>query len=213
MKSIIKAAAIVFWLLPGMSYSEDAANSSIGGNDSEFRHVLKFKPMDLESLLGKNITDVVPGVTWDQLPVQGEFDNKTIRYGVFSSGKELKGIMKNWQFLNEPYCVSESPISSMFLISFNRGYVFRVELRFLPDQFSGSISKADPNFCGDETSLFNMLATKMGGTVLEEGNYRLIKQEKPTYLLRLAIDRSTATDLSWTLRGAPCIPNSCPDNN
>ena len=64
--------------------------------------------------------------------------------------------------------------------------------------------------CLDETPLFNLIAKKIGGTVVREGGSKVLKQAKDTYLVRLITEEGRMTaDLSWTLRGGPCTSNTC----
>ena len=65
--------------------------------------------------------------------------------------------MKGWGLSEKHYCVSKY---SMLIIFFNAGYVFRVELRYVPDFFIGGGSRNDS--CEDETTIFDIFAAKIG---------------------------------------------------
>ena len=96
---------------------------------------LRYRPLDLDLLLGKHFSQVLlPAVAWKDLPVASEFKYPAIKYGAFVQNKDLKAYMDTWGFITEPYCLSNY---SMFLMYFNAGYVFRVQLRYFGDSFAG----------------------------------------------------------------------------
>jgi hypothetical protein len=107
--------------------------------------------------------------------------------------------MKEWDFLTDEYCVSSH---SMFLLFFNRGFVFKVELRYMPDSYSGSIRSDDSSYCADETPIFRMIAKKIGGTVVRRGNSEELVRYTSNSIMILGAGAGIA-DLSWNLRGGP----------
>ena len=65
-----------------------------------------------------------------------DYDSTNIGYKIFLRAKDLSNAMARWQFLlNHNCCVSADPYASMFIIYFNHGYIFNVELSFFPDKF------------------------------------------------------------------------------
>jgi hypothetical protein len=182
--------------------AENKSLSAAQNKPFEFSQFLKDRPLDLGQLLGKHISEVAPGTTWESLSIPEEYKNPTIRYGVFAR-PDLRDYMKTWDFMTDDYCVSNY---SMFLMFFNRGFVFRVELRLLPDSFAGSVKTDDPKYCADETSVFRMIARKLGGTIVERGNSYELTRYTNKYVMTLGTGERT-TDMSWNLRGGPSSPN------
>jgi hypothetical protein len=182
--------------------ADDKSLSADQNKPFEFSRLLKNRPLDLGQLLGRHISEVVPGTSWESLPIPEEYKNPAIRYGVFARS-DLHEYMKNWDFMTEDYCVSNY---SMFLIFFNRGFVFSVELRLLPDSFAGSIKIDDPKYCADETPVFRMIARKLGGTIIARGNSYELTRYTSKYVMTLGTGEQT-TGLSWNLRGGPSSPN------
>ena len=194
--------ASAFFCWPASLSAEDEPRLAAQSDASTFSHFLRYRPLDLDQLLGKHFSEVAPGATWERLPVPEEFKNSTIKYGVFARAEDLHDYMRNWEFMTDPYCVSNY---SMFLLFFNRGYVFKVELRYIPDSFTGTINSDDTRFCSDETPVFKMIARKLGGSViLRQGSYELT-QYTNKYFMKLGTGERT-TDLSWDLRGGPSLP-------
>lgn len=192
----IAIAASVMLFAPNLSAEE--SSTSQAHQKFEFSHFLREHPLDLDQLLGKHITEVVPGTAWDGLSIPEEYGNPAIRYGVFAR-EDLHQYMKEWDFLTDKYCVSSY---SMFLLFFNRGFVFKVELRYMPDSYSGSIRSDDPSYCADETPIFRMIAKKTGGTVVRRGNSEeLIRYTRDSVMILGA--GAGIADLSWNLRGGP----------
>jgi hypothetical protein len=175
----------------------DDAVATASNSTVQFDQVLRYQPLDLSALLGRHFTEVAPGAIWEELPVPEEYKNPSIRYGVFSRANDLHDYMKDWKFLSEKYCVSNY---SMFLMFFNRGFVFKVELRYIPDSFTGAINADDPRFCADETPIFEMLAKKLNGTVISRQGSRELVQYTSKFIMKLGTGERT-TDLSWDLRG------------
>jgi hypothetical protein len=169
----------------------------------DFRRFLRYRPLDLGQLLGRHFSEVVPGANWEGLPVPEEYKNPALRYGVFVRGVDLHGYMKDWDFMTDLYCVSSY---SMFLMFFNRGFVFRIEFRYVPDSFTGTVKSDEPGFCADETPIFNMISKKLGGTVVVRQGVHELTQYTNQYLVKLSTDGHYA-DLSWDLRGGPSLPN------
>jgi hypothetical protein len=165
-------------------------------------HFLKDRPQDLDQLLGRHISEVAPNEVLESLPIPEEYKDPTIRYGVFAR-PDLRKYMKGWDFLTDEYCVSSY---SMFLMFFNRGVVFKVELRYIPDSFGGSVSSADPQYCADETPIFRMLAGKFGGTVIDRGSSHELIKITEKYVMTLSTGGGV-TGASWDLRGGPSSPN------
>jgi hypothetical protein len=181
--------------------AEERSFTAAGSESGEFTHLLRNRPLDLGQLLGKHFSEVVPGTSWEGLPSPEECKNPAIRYGVFVRS-DLHDYMKNWDFMTDDYCVSNY---SMFLLFFNRGFVFRVQLRYIPDSFAGTVEHSDPGYCADEFPIFKMIARKLGGTVVaRQGSYE-VKQYTSKYVMTLAVTGEHATTLSWDLRGAPCF--------
>jgi hypothetical protein len=169
---------------------------------NEFLHLLKDRPQDLDQLLGRHISEVAPNEVLQNLPIPEEYKDPTLRYGVFARA-DLRKYMKDWDFANEEYCVSSY---SMFLMFFNRGVVFRVELRFIPDSFGGSVSSADPQYCADEAPIFRMLARKFGGTAINRGSSYELTRITEKYVMTLSTGGGV-TSASWDLRGGPSSQN------
>jgi hypothetical protein len=166
----------------------------------EFSHFLRNRPLELGRLLGKHLSEVAPEQSLADLPVAEEFKNPSIRYGVFARPPYMKG----WDFLTGDYCVSSY---SMFLMFFNKGFVFKVELRYISDTFQGVVKPDDPGFCADHTPIFEKMAAKLGGTVIENRGDREIKQYFDTYVVTLVTGRSGIVGISWDLRGGPSLRN------
>jgi hypothetical protein len=193
------ASALICWTVPVRA--EDKPCSAASNDAFTFSHFLKYRPLEFGQLLGKHFGQVVPGASWDGLPVPEEFKNRAVKYGVFARAEGLHDCMRNWDFMTDDYCVSNY---SMFLLFFNRGYVFKVELRYIPDSFTGVMKSNDPKFCADETAIFNMIARKLGGSIITRpGSYELT-QYTSAYVMKLATGGRT-TDLSWDLRGGPSL--------
>ncbi|MGY4282640.1 hypothetical protein ACVWXO_001860 [Bradyrhizobium sp. LM2.7] len=167
----------------------------------KFSHFLKERPLDLDQLLGKHISAVAPGTAWESLSIPEEYKNATIRYEVFAR-EDLRGYMKSWDFLTGEYCVSKY---SMFLLFFNRGFVFKVELRFMPDSYAGKVRSDDPGYCADEAPIFLMIAKKLGGTIVSRDNSEELVRFTDKSIMVLGTGGGI-TDLSWTLRGSPGSP-------
>jgi|SRR5215471_12339697 len=96
----------------------------------------------------------------------------------------------------------------MFLLFFNRGFVFKIELRYLPDTYTGTVKPTDPKFCLDETPIFAMIAKKLGGTVIAKGDHEELTQYNDKYVMSLTTGTGVHdANLSWALRGGPSSPN------
>ncbi len=196
---LVAAASIFSAVAVG---AEEKSLSATQNKPFEFSHFLRDRPLDLGLLLGRHISEVAPETTWESLPVPEEYKNPAIRYGVFAR-PDLHDYMKSWDFMTENYCVSNY---SMFLMFFNRGFVFSVELRLLPDSFAGSVKPDDPKYCADETPVFRMIARKLGGTIIARGNSYELTRYTSKYVMTLGTGERT-TGLSWNLRGGPSLPN------
>jgi hypothetical protein len=194
-KAIELASVLV--MLSKVAIAEEAAEpaSPVQAFQFEFTSFLRDRPLELDQLLGKHFSEVVPAQPWDSLSTPEECKNKSIKYDAFAPGP----FMQNWDFMSEPYCVSQH---SWFLLFFNRGFVFRVELRFVSDSFEGQIESNDPTFCGDETPIFAAIAKKLGGSVTPARGRHEIKRYTDTYVMTLWTgDHNTVW--SWDLRGGP----------
>jgi hypothetical protein len=167
-------------------------------NPIEFSQFLKDRPQDLDQLLGRHISEVVPNAVLEKLPVPEEYKDPSLRYGVFAR-PDLHDYMKGWDFLTDKYCVSTY---SMFLLFFNRGFVFKVELRFIPDSFTGSVASTAQQYCFDETPLFWMLARKFGGTTIARGSSYDLTKITGKYVRTLSTG-GRVTVATWNLRGGP----------
>jgi hypothetical protein len=203
---VLATIASSFWA--ASAGAEEKLLSTAQNNAFEFTHFLRYQPLDLEQLLGKHFSEVVPGFTWDSLPIAEEYKNPMIRYDVFARGEDLHNFMKDWDFMTDNYCISK--VSGFFLLFFNRGFVFKVELRYVPDSYYASIKPDDPAFCADETPIFKMIAKKLGGTVIVTerayvGTYE-VRRSTSKYVMTLATGEG-GTDLTWDLRGGPSSPN------
>jgi hypothetical protein len=172
-----------------------------GGNPFEFSTIARKRPLELHQLLGRHISEVVPGVNWQSLPIPEEFMNLAIRYHAFGR-EDLAKYMTAWEFLTEDYCISST---SWFLLFFNRGFIFQVELRMMPDSYSGALGGRPPIFCGDETPVFKMLAKQLGGSVLPQGSSSVLIRQTDKYFMTLGTGDGK-TDLIWRLRGGPSSP-------
>jgi hypothetical protein len=190
-------------LLIASTYISSAAlYAEQSGGPYEFSDFLRNRPLELGQLLGKHLSEVAPDATWESLPIAEEYKNSSIRYGVFVR-ESLHDYMKAWSFMTDDYCVSTN---SFFLIFFNRGFVFRVELRFLPDSFTGSINSNSPQHCADETPVFRMIAKALGGKVtVRDNSYELVRYSN-NYLMILNAGGGNAS-LNWHLRGGPSSQN------
>jgi hypothetical protein len=190
--------------------AEDGPLSIIQSGNTDFTQLLAFRPLDLDQLLGRHFTEVVSKVTWKELGVTWkdmgspeEYKNPAVRYADFVRAEKLHDYMKRWNFMTDRYCVSNY---SMFLLFFNRGFVFRVELRYIPDTFRGTISPSDPAFCADETPIFNMFAGQLGRTIIDRPGSREVTKYTTKYLMKLSAG-GRMTDLAWDLRGGPSLRN------
>jgi hypothetical protein len=201
LRLFLAVAASSFW--PSCARAEVVPSSAVQNRGFEFSHFLRHRPLDLSQLLGKHFSLVVPGAVWASLPIPEEYKDRAIKYGKFVGGKNLRDYMKSWDFMTDSYCVSRE---SMFLLFFNRGFVFKVELRYLPDSFRGAISSDDPEFCADEAPIFRMIAKKLGGSgIVRQGSHELT-QYTTKYVLKLGTSVNAAAGLSWELRGGPSLP-------
>jgi hypothetical protein len=187
--------------------SSYADEGSILLSKNDFRYLLRYHPLQLDGLLGKHLTSVVPGETWGGLYVPEEYRNPAIRYAVFARGEVLKAYMKDWTFIKQEYCISDY---SMFLLFFNRGYVFKIELRYIPDTFTGTIKPGEKSFCGDETPIFEILSKQLGGSITFNNGQRELVHAERTYTLIMTTSGG-ATVIYWKLKGGPCTVPSCPD--
>ncbi|MER9018978.1 hypothetical protein [Mesorhizobium sp. M0898] len=193
---------MAFALLTSPAYGQQTAGAASPAHiaDFEFTSFLRDRPLDLDQLLGRHFSEVVPGATWEGLPTPEEYKNPSIRYGVFARPGPF---MNNWHFMKEPYCVSHY---SMFILFFNHGFVFKVELRFVSDSFAGQIDSHNASFCGNEIPIFDNIAKELGDSVIKENGSREIKRYTDNYVMTLSADDNGA-DLSWDLRGGPSLPN------
>ncbi len=174
-----------------------------------FPGLLRSRPLELYRLLGRHLTAVAPGVHWRDLPVPEEYNDPTIKYAVFArlgpgkdgAFKDPNAFMRSWQFLKSPYCVSSY---SMFILYFNRGFVFKVELRFVADTFAGVVSADSSAFCESEKPLFDRFAAAVGGPIVKREDEFEIRLEKRDYIQRLSTN-GRDVDLSWELRGGPTL--------
>lgn len=198
-RAIAGIAAALLALTNAAIASEAKPLSPVHATQFEFTTFLHNRPLELGLLLGKHFSDVVPGQKWDSFPSPEEYKNQSIRYGVF----ERPPLIKGWDFLGNNYCVSHY---SMFILFFNRGFVFKVELRFVADTFAGVIKSNDPAFCGDETPIFTAIAKKLGGSSTQTHDEYVIKRYTNTYVETLSTGGGN-TDWSWDLRGGPSLPN------
>ena len=92
----------------------------------------------------------------------------------------------------------------MFLLFFNRGFVFKVEFRYIADSFTGSVRSDDPGFCADETPLFTMMSRKLRADINVRLDSRELIHYAATYVMKLRLEGYN-TDLSWELRGGPTL--------
>ena len=94
----------------------------------------------------------------------------------------------------------------MFLLFFNKGFVFRVELRYMPDSYTGTVRSTEPGFCGDEAPIFHMFAQSIGIEVKEQKETYTITKYSDKYIMRLTV-ADHITDITWDLRGGPSSAN------
>jgi hypothetical protein len=186
----------------GIATAAERTLSATQDKPFEFSHLLKERPLDLDQLLGRHISEVVPGQNWEALPSPEEFKNPAIKYGVFAR-EDLHDYMKTWDFMTDAFCISSY---SMFLLFFNKGFVFKVELRLIPDSFTGAVKSTDPKYCADETPVFRMIARRLGGTIVARESASEVTKYTSKYVMTLGTG-GRVTDLSWNLRGAPSSPN------
>jgi hypothetical protein len=200
--STLVIVAGAFFFSAAVLDAEERSLPAAQNGPFEFTHFLRDRPLDLGQLLGKHYSEVAPGTSWESLPIPEEYQNPAIRYGVFVR-PDLHDYMKSWDFMTDDYCVSNY---SMFLMFFNRGFVFKVELRYMPDSFTGTVKSDIPSFCADESPIFKMIARKLGGTVIvRQGSYEVARYNSK-YVMTL-VTGEHITDLSWNLRGGPSLPN------
>ncbi|MBY5698012.1 hypothetical protein [Rhizobium leguminosarum] len=174
-----------------------------------FAGLLRSKPLELHRLLGRHLTAVAPGVLWRDLPTPEEYKDPTIKYAVFArlgpgkdgAFKDPGAFMRSWKFLKAPYCVSSY---SMFILYFNRGFVFKVELRFVADTFAGVVPADNAAYCESEKPLFDLVAAAVGGPIVKREDELEIRLETEDYIQRLSTNGSDA-NLSWELRGGPTL--------
>ncbi|MBY5883994.1 hypothetical protein HFN46_33355 [Rhizobium leguminosarum] len=174
-----------------------------------FPGLLRSRPLELYRLLGRHLTAVAPGVLLRDLPTPEEYKDPTIKYAVFArlgpgkdgAFKDPDAFMRSWQFLKAPYCVSSY---SMFILYFNRGFVFKVELRFVADTFAGVVPADNAAYCESEKPLFDLVAAVVGGPIVKREDELEIPLEKEDYIQRLSTNGRDA-DLSWELRGGPTL--------
>jgi hypothetical protein len=93
----------------------------------------------------------------------------------------------------------------MFLLFFNKGFVFRAELRYLPNSFAGAINSDHPEFCADEAPIFRMIAKKLGGSVIVRHGSHELTQYTSKYVLKLGTTSVRDAVLFWELRGGPSL--------
>jgi hypothetical protein len=167
-----QAIVILYAIVIGLS-SRTLANDGIAKEEEfAFSSLLRSKPLELYRLLGRHLTTVAPGVLWRDLPTPEEYKDPTIKYAVFArlgpgkdgTFKDPDAFMRSWQFLKAPYCVSNY---SMFILYFNRGFVFKVELRFVADTFAGVVPANHSDYCESERPLFDLRAAAVGGPIVK----------------------------------------------
>jgi hypothetical protein len=197
LRLLFVAATFSFW-----TTCASAEASAVQDGGFEFSHFLRHRPLDLSQLLGKHFSVVVPGATWVRLPIPEEYKDPAIKYGVFVRGKDLHDYMMNWDFMTDAYCVSND---SMFLLFFNKGFIFRAELRYLPDSFTGAINYDQPESCADEAPIFRMIAKKLGGSVIVRQGSHELTQYTSKYVLKLGTSSVRDAVLFWELRGGPSL--------
>jgi hypothetical protein len=199
--ALVASAPLFFAVAAG---SEEKSDPAADGTAFEFSHFLRDRPLELGELLGKHFSEVVPKEVWGSLPSPEEYKNPAIKYGVYARS-DLHEYMENWKFLTDDYCVSNY---SMFLMFFNRGFVLKVELRYLPDTYTGVVNSADPRFCADETPIFTMIARILGGVISAKPDHEELMRYTEKYIMRVATGTGEHNaDLSWDLRGGPSSPN------
>jgi hypothetical protein len=190
--------ALALWAFaPGYGQAEEHALQAFGGRKVDVVQLLSDRPLELHTLLGAHLGQLSTEDSWEGLPVAGEYNNPNIRY-LYLPGV-LKTNTKRWDFMFNDVCVSDY---SLFIIFFNRGYVFKVELRYVSDDFKGVV---DPNFgtpCTNQRPIFDSFAAKIGGSPIQRGNALEITEIRNGYVQVLSTEPENA-DLSWTILGAP----------
>jgi hypothetical protein len=152
-------------------------------------------PFGFRNLLGQRLDQVIsalkldPGLTWNSLPPAEEYDDKEVRYGTWS----IHDYVRKWSFLSNNACISPK---SMLVLTFNHGYLFRAEFRFLSTTTFGG----DPP-CEDHTPIFEALARQMSGRMEKRDGGREIMRVEGDVVERLVGGRSTS--LIWFVRGSP----------
>lgn len=173
-----------------------------GGADApQYSQLLIKEPYSLHRLLGVHISEAVPGADLSRLPSPEEYKNPNIKYGVFVRGSELKRLILNWEFVIGDLCVSEY---SLFLLFFNRGTVFRVELRLVPDSFTGRLVESELA-CEDHSPVFNAIARRVGGSAADVGERKRLVDITEEYRMELILDDGVVNWV-WDLRGGPSLP-------
>jgi hypothetical protein len=199
----LKSGLIASFLIVAGAVAEPTLPPTAEMKSFDFRDILRRRPLELCQLLGRHFSEVAPGVNWEQLAKPEDYKNASVRYGVFSRGADLQDRMKEWSFKGDKICVSSY---SMFLLFFNRGYVFKVELRYIPDTFTGTVAPNAPGFCADEKPIFDMIAKELGLRIIEQkdGVYKVMHYTSLS-LMTLSTGGGV-TDWSCDLRGGPSLP-------
>ena len=173
----------------------------------EVSDLLRNRPLELHRLLGRHFSEVICGTSWEQLPIPYDaYRDPDIRYVVFANHEKLRDYMKAWSFMTDNYCVSTN---SFFLIFFNKGFVFRVEFRYLPDTFAGRVDSNRPQHCADLAPIFTMIAKELGGSVIVRDNFYELVRFTDKYLMISNAGGGNAS-LNWYLRGGPRSPAVSP---
>jgi len=147
-------------------------------------------PFGFRNLLGQRVDQVISTLKLgkDGLQPAEEFDDKEVLYGAWL----IRDYVRSWSFLSKDACISPK---SMLVLTFNHGYLFRAEFRFLSTITFGG----DPP-CEDHTPVFEALAHQMSGPVEKRGDKEIMRVDGDV-IERLVGGGSTS--LIWFVRGSP----------
>lgn len=192
-RSRFSAAALAAIVFPMIALGDNITS----GNMPMGERISK-DPFGFRNLLGQRLDQVISTLkldtrlTWNSLPPAEEYDDKEVRYGTWS----IHDYVRSWSFLSNDACISPK---SMLVLTFNHGYLFRVEFRFLSTKTFGG----EPP-CEDHTPIFDALAPQMGEGVekRDAGGGREIMRVDGDVIERLVSDRGSLS-LIWSVRGSP----------
>lgn len=182
-------------------WASRASASTCGAMDEEnvpssieFKDLLTNHPLELRTILGMRLYKLFPTYTWDEMHIPEEYNDIQVRYTMVS----IKECISDWTFLKNSICV---PSYSNLYLFFNHGFLFRIEYRFINDDYFSNPSN-DRKKCIDTAPIFDALSRQLQGKITEDrGRKSMMYFDSKT---KMTLDGSSfATSLFWTIRGAP----------